>query len=135
MTRDRIDGRTSSAKLFDAIARGVADDQAGERRLSTVRKHLIEMFAGAVVKIDDLKAQIALGQPIDVGDYTALVSTACRLASRIGLDCAERDVTSFGQLLAADADRRQREDNIRNKAQREAFEREQALKYGDATHE
>src|SRR5664279_3864261 len=54
LTHENIDGRLRARKKFDAIARGVAQDIAGNNQLSTVQLHLIEAFAGVAIHVNNL---------------------------------------------------------------------------------
>jgi hypothetical protein len=86
ITRNALDGRTSAAKQFDAIASGIAADLGGEDRLSTVQKHLVEAFAGCAVTLADINARSMIGEePIDLLAYSTCVSTLVRVANKIGM--------------------------------------------------
>jgi hypothetical protein len=92
LTRDRLDRRTGAAKLFDQIATGIAQDLGGEHRLSTVRKHLVEAFAGVALHVHDINARLLLGEKIDVLAHSNAVSTLVRVATKIGLDRIPREL-------------------------------------------
>ena len=101
LTRQNLDGRTKARKQFDAIADGVADDLKGSGKLSTIQLHLIEAFAGCAIIINAINAQLLSGEDIDIADHSQAASTLVRLASRLGLRCVPRDVTSsLDQYLA-----------------------------------
>ena len=93
LTRDNLDGRTKARKQFDAIAEGIAQDLGGEDRLSTVKRHLVEAFAGAAVHVHDLNARLLLGEEVDITAHASAISTMVRIASRIGTQRVARDVT------------------------------------------
>src|SRR3974377_2383352 len=58
LTRAELNGRTTAAKQFDAIAAGIAVDLGGEDHLSTVQKHLVEAFAGIALHVGDCNARL-----------------------------------------------------------------------------
>ncbi len=129
LTLDALDQRTAAyAAVQKRIDRYVAD-AGGETNITAAKR---ETYAEAAVLgaiAEDLAVRWAVCEPsFDLGELLSTVKTQNRLlASADAFERAARDVSSFGQLLAVDADRRQREDNERNKQQREAFEREQKL--------
>jgi hypothetical protein len=93
VTRDQLDGRTSAARKFDAVAHAIAEDLGGESRLSAIQKHLVEAFAGVAVHLSDLHARMLLGEPINVCEHATAVSTMVRIAQRVGIRRLPRDVT------------------------------------------
>jgi len=93
LTRQSLDGRTRARKQFDAIARGIASDLGGESELSTVQKHLVEAFAGAAIHVHDKNARLLLGEEVDIVEHCQAISTLVRVAQRIGLRRAVRDIT------------------------------------------
>jgi hypothetical protein len=92
LTRESLDGRTRTRKIFDAIARGIAADLQ-EDQLSTIQKHLIEAFAGAAVRVHDINARLLKGQEPDVLAHSQAISSMVRIASRLPVGRALRDVT------------------------------------------
>ena len=101
LSRDNLDHRCLSSKRFDSIAAGIAEDLGGEDRLSTVQRWLIEVFAGASVRANDLIARTLLGQEIDDSKLNQYASTMVRVASRIGVHRAPRQVPTLSEYLAA----------------------------------
>jgi hypothetical protein len=93
LTRDRLDGRTNAAKVFDRLVADIEADLGGHDRLSTIECQLIEAFAGAAVTLQHLNTQLALGQKIDLSEHAAAVSGMVRVASRLGLQRRVRDIT------------------------------------------
>jgi hypothetical protein len=92
LSRKALDGRRKEAKQFDAIASAIAKE-LGEDQLSTVQRHLIEAFAGCVITLQSINAQLLLGGEINVAEQSQAASTLVRLASRIGIERKPRDVT------------------------------------------
>jgi hypothetical protein len=99
LTREHLDARTTAARAFDAIARGIATDLGGESQLSTVQKHLIEAFAGIAIHVNDLNARLLLGQEIDIGEHSQVVTTLVRVASRIGLKRVAKQIPELDDYL------------------------------------
>ena len=58
-----------------------------------IRISLVRRFAALSVLLEEQEIKIANGEPIDVGAYSHMSSTLVRLAQRIGLKRAARDVT------------------------------------------
>jgi hypothetical protein len=85
LNRNELDGRTTAAKTFDAIARAISRDLGGEDQLSTVQKHLVEAFAGIALHVGDCNARLLLGELVDITEHSQAASTMVRLAQRIGL--------------------------------------------------
>lgn len=93
LTREALDGRTRSRRVFDSIVIGIENDLGGKDQLSTVEVALIEAFAGATVHVHDLNARLLLGQKIDLSEHAAAISSLVRIASRIGTRRRPKDVT------------------------------------------
>jgi hypothetical protein len=87
-----IDGRTHQGRRMYDIAAQVAADLGGADRLSETRLSLIRRFASLSVMLEEQEVKIANGEEIDVNTYNGMSSTLCRLASRIGLKRASREV-------------------------------------------
>jgi hypothetical protein len=95
LTRDHLDGRTNAAKLFAKLVTEIESDLGGREALSTIERALVEAFVGATVTLHALNAQLALGQPIDLGQHAQAVSAMVRVASRLGLQRRPRDVQDY----------------------------------------
>jgi hypothetical protein len=93
LTRQSLDGRTRASKLFGEIVGGIETDLGGRDRLTTVERSLVEAFGGAAVLVNALNARLLLGQQVDLAEYSTVVSTLVRTASRIGVTRRPRDVT------------------------------------------
>jgi hypothetical protein len=94
LTRAELDGRTNAAKAFDALVSSIEADLGGRSELSTIELALVEAFAGAAVTMQHLNTQLALGQPIDLGEHAHVVGAMVRVASRLGLARRARDITT-----------------------------------------
>jgi hypothetical protein len=110
LTRDRLDGRTNAAKLFERLINDIELDLGGAAQLSTIERALIAAFAGACVTMENLNTRLALGETIDLSEHAQAVSAMVRVASRLGLQRRAKDVgSSLGDLLRQDHERQQRE--------------------------
>jgi hypothetical protein len=88
-----LDRRTAARKAFDALVAEIEHDLGGREQLSAIEKSLIQAYAGSAILLDDLNARVVLGQEIDVGTYAQVTSALVRIASRLGLQRRQRDVT------------------------------------------
>jgi hypothetical protein len=93
LTQKQLDGRSSAARQFTAIAEGIAQDLGGETNLSTVQRLLVEAFAGAGLHVRNINAHLMLAQPVDITEHATAISSIVRLASRIGTLRTPRDIT------------------------------------------
>jgi hypothetical protein len=92
LSRAQLDGRTNAAKEFDRLVAAIETDLGGHDRLSAIEVALVEAFAGAAVTLNHLNTQLALGQPIDLGQHAQCVGAMVRVASRLGIERRARDV-------------------------------------------
>jgi hypothetical protein len=92
LTRDRLDGRSGAAKVFDRLVVDIEADLGGRDQLSTIERALIEAFAGACVTLHHLNTKLALGEEIDLSQHAQAVSAMVRVASRLGLQRRAKDV-------------------------------------------
>ena len=88
-----LDRRTAARKAFDALVAEIEHDLGGREQLSAIEKSLIQAYAGSAILLDDLNARVVLGQEIDVGTHAQVTSALVRIASRLGLQRRQRDVT------------------------------------------
>jgi hypothetical protein len=89
----KLDRLARSARQFDAIARGVAEDMGGEDQLSTVQKHLCEAFAGVALQVNDCNARLLLGERVDIIEHSAACAILVRIASRLGIKRVARNIS------------------------------------------
>lgn len=88
-----IDGRSLVARRYRDICAALAADQGGADRMSEARGQLVRRFAALAVQAERMEAQLANGETLDVGQYSQIVSTLVRVAARLGINRAARDVT------------------------------------------
>ena len=81
-----VDGRSVIYRRFRDICLAVASDQGGLDNLSEARLQLVRRFSAACVLAEQIEADLANGQDIDVERHALLCSTLTRLAQRIGID-------------------------------------------------
>jgi hypothetical protein len=87
-----IDGRSVVARRYKDIASAILADQGGVERCSESRQQLIRRFAAAAVLAEQMESRLANGKEIDVQEHATLSSTLVRLAVRIGIDRAVKDI-------------------------------------------
>jgi hypothetical protein len=96
-----VDGRTVIYRRFRDIASQIATDQGGLEQLSEARLQLVRRFAAAAVLAEQLEADLANGQEINIERHALLCSTLTRLAQRIGIDRRAKNITpSLSEYLA-----------------------------------
>jgi hypothetical protein len=95
LVRSQLDGRTNAAKDFDQIVVAIENDLGGHERLSTITRSLVEAFAGARVTLNHLNTSFALGVPVDLAEYSQVVSAMVKIASRLGLQRLAKDITEL----------------------------------------
>jgi hypothetical protein len=104
LSRDQLDGRTNAAKEFDRLVSAIETDLGGHDRLSAIEVALVEAFAGAAVTLNHLNTQLALGQPIDLGQHAQCVSAMVRVASRLGIARRAKPIETLQAYLTRTAD-------------------------------
>jgi hypothetical protein len=87
-----IDGRSAMARRYRDIVAQVIADQGGTE-ISEARCQLARRFAATACLAEAMEARLTNGETIDIAEYSLLVSTMTRVASRIGIDRRSRDVT------------------------------------------
>jgi hypothetical protein len=95
--RSHLDGRTIVARRFDNTVADIAEDLGGADYLSIVQRTLIEAYAGAVA--GHMNAQLLLGQPVNLAEYSQAFSLMARIAARLGITRQPCDVTGNSQML------------------------------------
>jgi hypothetical protein len=106
LTRDKLDGRTKAAQVFDRLIADIESDLGGSEQLSTIERALVEGFAGACVQLYGLNTRIALGQTVDLAEHATCVSAMVKVASRLQINgrwLRPKDVSlSLSDLLRQD---------------------------------
>jgi hypothetical protein len=82
------------ALRYRQIASAIMHDQGGPDRCSETRQHLIKRFAAAAVLAEQMEAQLARGETIDIKNHALLCSIMVNVARLLGRDKVARNVTS-----------------------------------------
>jgi hypothetical protein len=100
------DGRSAAARRYRDIASAVAADVSphGADHLSEARAQLVRRFSACCVLAEQLEAQLIAGGTISIPDHSLLVSSLCRLGSRIGLSRVPKTVKALQDYLDDHAD-------------------------------
>lgn len=88
-----IDGRSVVARRYHDLVAQLVADAGGAERLSEVRAQLIRRFAALAVQAEAMEAQLASGQPIDLGEHALVSSTLVRISTRLGIERRAREIT------------------------------------------
>jgi hypothetical protein len=88
-----VDGRSLIARRYRDIASALLADSAGAAECSEARKQLIRRFAAAAVLAEQLEAQLARGEKIDISEHALLCSTLVRVARQIGVDRIAKNIS------------------------------------------
>jgi hypothetical protein len=86
------DQRLAVARRYRDLIAMIVADLGGLELCSEAKLQLIRRFAAIAVMAEDIEAQLARGERIDVAQHTALSSTLVRLGQRIGLRRAAKNV-------------------------------------------
>jgi hypothetical protein len=109
ITRAQIDGRSMAYKLFSGIVGRIVTDLGGSSEITEVERNLIEAVAGAAVLLENMNTRLLLDEAIDLDQHAGVVSSLCRVGSRLGLQRRSRTVgPSLGDMMLDDL-HRQRE--------------------------
>ena len=87
-----VDQRSAIARRFRDVMCSVVSDAGGVERLSEARLQLIRRFCALVVQAEAMESAFADGAAFDFDAHARISSTLVRLASRIGLKRAAKDV-------------------------------------------
>lgn len=99
ITRASLDGRSLSARQFDAIVSAIRSDCGASDTLSAVQLAMMEAFAGLTVQLDALNTDVLLGKAVDQAAYCQLITTLVRVGSRLGVKRKSRVTTTLASYL------------------------------------
>jgi hypothetical protein len=88
-----VDGRCASARQFKAICSQLIADQGGPDNIGEVRRQLIARFAGAAVLAIQVEKEILEARPVQVEQYSTLISSLVRLATKLGMGRIPKNLT------------------------------------------
>jgi len=110
-----IDGDPNSAwsRRFHDLVVGHVADLGGADLLSEAQFSLIRRAAAIECELERLDAMLSRGEAADLDEYGRASSHLRRLFETIGLERKQKTINSFGQLLAADQERRRLEDKAK----------------------
>jgi hypothetical protein len=95
-----LDGRSAGARRFRDLVGQISTDLGGIDTITESRLQLVKRFCAACVLSEQLESRLAAGAVIDIVEHGALVSSLCRLSSRIGLDRIPTDITNSAHQWA-----------------------------------
>jgi len=99
-----VEGSLVVAGRFRDIITAIMADQGGAEQCSESRRQLIRRFAAAAVLAEQMEAQLARGETIDIQEHASLCSTMVSVARHIGVDRMARTVTpTLAQYLELNA--------------------------------
>ena len=103
LSRESLDGRTITAKIYDRLVDEIAVDlDGGADRLSAIQRKLIESFAGASIVLEHLNARIIAGAEINnalISAYAQITSAMVRLSAKLGTERRAKPVMSMDDFL------------------------------------
>src|ERR1700691_813522 len=82
LMRSQLDGRTNAAREFDRVIADIESDLGGHESLSRIKKSLIEAYSGTHVLLNNLNARVALGEVVDISQFSQCVTAMVRVGSR-----------------------------------------------------
>lgn len=97
-----LDGRSAGARRFRDLIGAFVADQGGLDQLSEIKVGLIRRLAAASVMAEMIEAKAMSGADVDVSVFCNLASTTVRIASRLGLERVQKDMTGLGEILRSD---------------------------------
>jgi hypothetical protein len=94
-------GLSARAQRYREIAEKMIAEQGG-LECTEPRLHLIRRFAAAAVLAEQIEAELARGDRVDIKAYALLTSTLVRIAQCIGIDrAANNNTPSLREYLSA----------------------------------
>ncbi|MEI6558496.1 MAG: hypothetical protein WCO00_08810 [Rhodospirillaceae bacterium] len=94
-----IDGRTRAARLSRDIADAIANDLGGPDNLTEVQRQLIRRLAIMCVVARGMEDRLALGEDLNIGEYSTLTNALRRIAADIGLKRIPKDMGNLNDYL------------------------------------
>jgi hypothetical protein len=87
-----VDNRTAIARRYRDIASAILSDQLADQ-CSEARRQLIRRFAAASVLAEEMEAELARGEKIDISEHALLCSSLVRIANKLGLERRSKNIT------------------------------------------
>jgi hypothetical protein len=102
---DNIDKRSDAYRKYRRIVSGITSDLGGEDRLTTMEHSLIQAYASAFVRMNDLTARQLLGDEyVEFNDLASAISSMVRVAHRLGIQRRPREVPPLSSYLNGQPD-------------------------------
>ena len=90
------------ARRYREITQAMLAEQGGVEKCTEARRHLIRRFAAAAVLAEQIEAELARGDRVDIKAHALLASTLVRIAQCIGIDrTAKNNTPSLSEYLSA----------------------------------
>jgi len=96
---EKLDGRTTIAKVVNERLQTLAQDLGGFDRLSYQRLSLIKRAIWMEAIIEQQEAALSRGEEVDQGKLTQAVNSLIGLLKTVGLDRVARDVPDLASYL------------------------------------
>ena len=93
------DSESPIAQRYRAILANMCSDAGGLDRCTEVRLQLIRRFSALAVHAELMDGRFIKGEDVDVLRYAVIASTLCRIASRIGMKRAQRQVPYLSEYM------------------------------------
>ncbi len=101
-SRAVVERSSDRARRYRDITRAMMADQGGVDQCPEGRQQLIKRFAVAAVLAEQMEAQLARGEEIDIKAHALLSSTLVRIAQCLGVDRPAKNTRpSLSDYLAA----------------------------------
>jgi hypothetical protein len=91
--RRSLDGRTTSARLYDKLIADVVADLGGLDQIGQIEQGLIIAYVASRLGVESHAAKIVAGAPVDWSEFAGTASTMIRAAARLKPWRRLRDVT------------------------------------------
>jgi hypothetical protein len=96
------DGSSAPARRFRDICGQLIADSGGADVISEARLQHSRRFAAVAVMSEQLEVRMVAGEEIDIAEHAPLVSSAVRLAAKLGVNRIPRSVMpTLGEYLSA----------------------------------
>jgi hypothetical protein len=113
MTLDDLDRRSTTCRYALGLKDGFISDLGGVDNTTVAQRELAQRASILGAVIEDAETKWLRGDPVEFGQYCALVNCQRRVLADIGLERRQRDITpSLGQYLTVKkADKKDEPDN------------------------
>jgi hypothetical protein len=88
-----VDHRCQVARRYTDLVAQVVSDMGGASNMSEARMQLARRFAALSVQAEQMEANLANGEHVDISQYSQLTSTLVRVVAKLGINRRARDIT------------------------------------------